>query len=79
MTNRVHGLAGIGGEVDLQILDLEQRALLGLIGSDGGLNVGRHNCVSSTHAVRALGSSASCTASPSMMKASTVMASAADG
>ena len=67
--------------VDGQILDLEQRTVLFLHGQHLGVGVVSHNVspLPLAQAVRLFGSRASLTASPIMMNASTVMASAADG
>ena len=83
VTHRMHRMALVRREVDLQVLDLKQRAVRFLVLANG-VDLRRANSVfvahhASTHAVRLLGSRASFTASPIMMNASTVTASAADG
>ena len=77
----MHGLAFIGGEVDLEVLDLQQRPVARCMASrlfSVFISVIEYP-FTYTQAVRLFGSSASLTASPIMMNASTVMASAADG
>lgn len=76
----MYRLAIISGEVDLEVLDFQQRTVGTLHGLElvFGIHFSHRISLTYTH-VRLFGSSASFTASPIMMKASTVMASAADG
>ena len=80
VAHRMYRPAIISGEVDLEVLDFQQRTVGALHGLElvFGIHFSHRISLTYTHA-RLFGSSASFTASPIMMKASTVMASAADG
>ena len=56
VSHRMHRLAGVGGEVDSQILDLEQRTMFFLHGQHRGVGIVSH-CLSPLPLLRPFGSS----------------------